>query len=180
LGFLISFGDAKEYWTHALLDPGRVGRLTYASNQAIRGTLARFGLEDGAQIGVWVALALLVVAVVWWLASQVGEIEAFFVVAIGGLLISPVSWWHHWVWIAPALVLLARPALRRHWASWAIVAVFAVGPHWLFPRDNDVERDWAWWQQVVGNLYVFVGIAVLVTLAVRIVRDRRRAASTAG
>ena len=40
LGFLISFGDAKEYWTHALLDPGRVGRLTYASNQAIRGTLA--------------------------------------------------------------------------------------------------------------------------------------------
>ncbi|SES24439.1 glycosyltransferase 87 family protein [Lentzea albida] len=180
LGALISFGDAKEYWTHALLDPGRVGRLTYTANQSLRGVLARFGLENGAQVGVWLVLSLLVVASVWWLASQLGDVEAFFVVAIGGLLISPVSWGHHWVWIAPALVLLARPALRRQWASWAIIAVFAAGPHWWFPNDNDVERDWAWWQQVVGNLYVFVGVAVLVTLAVRVVRARRRAASAAG
>jgi alpha-1,2-mannosyltransferase len=180
LGFLISFGDAKEYWTHALLDPGRVGRLTYTANQSLRGVLARFGLENGAQVGVWLALSLLVVVAVWWLASHLGDVEAFFAVAIGGLLISPVSWGHHWVWIAPALVLLARPALLRHWASWAIIAVFAAGPHWWFPNDNDVERDWTWWQQLIGNLYVFVGVAVLVTLAVRVVRDRRRAASTAG
>ncbi|RAS61156.1 alpha-1,2-mannosyltransferase [Lentzea atacamensis] len=180
LGFVIAFGDAKEYWTHALLDPSRVGRLTYASNQAMRGTLARFGLDSGAQVAVWVVLSLLVVATVWWLASRLGDVEAFFVVAIGGLLISPVSWGHHWIWIAPALVLLSRASLRRHWAPWAVVAVFAVGPHWLFPRDNDVEQQWAWWQQVIGNLYVFVGVAVLVTLAVRVVRDRRRAASTAG
>jgi alpha-1,2-mannosyltransferase len=129
---------------------------------------------------VWVVLALLVVATVWWLASRLGEVESFFVVAVGGLLISPVSWGHHWVWIAPALVLLSRPALRRHWAPWVVVAVFAIGPHWLFPRDNDVEQHWQWWQQVIGNLYVFVGVAVLVTLAVRVVRERRRAASTAG
>lgn len=181
LGFVISFGDAKEYWTHALLDPGRVGRLTYASNQALRGVLARFGLENGAQVGVWVVLSLLVVATVWWLASRLSDdFEAFLVVALGGLLISPVSWGHHWIWIAPALVLLSRASLRRHWAPWAVVAVFAVGPHWLFPRDNDVEQHWAWWQQVIGNLYVFVGVALLVTLVVRVVRDRRRAASTAG
>jgi alpha-1,2-mannosyltransferase len=70
--------------------------------------------------------------------------------------------------------------LRRHWAPWVVVAVFAIGPHWLFPRDNDVEQHWQWWQQVIGNLYVFVGVAVLVTLAVRVVRERRLAASTAG
>jgi alpha-1,2-mannosyltransferase len=180
LGFVIAFGDAKEYWTHALLDPSRVGRLTYASNQALRGTLARFGLENGTQVAVWAALSLLVVVTVWWLASKLGDVEAFFVVAVGGLLISPVSWGHHWIWIAPALVLLSRAPLRRHWAPWAVVAVFAIGPHWLFPRDNDVEQRWAWWQQVIGNLYVFVGVAVLVTLVVRVVRDRRRAASTAG
>ena len=180
VGFLVAFGDAKEYWTHALLDPSRVGRLTYASNQAIRGVLARFGLENGAQVAVWVALSLLVVGLTWWVATRVGEVEAFFAVAIGGLLISPVSWGHHWIWIAPALVLLSRASLRRHWAPWVVVAVFAIGPHWLFPRDNDVEQKWAWWQQLIGNLYVFVGIAVLVTLAVRVVRDRRRASSTAG
>ncbi|SEQ45343.1 alpha-1,2-mannosyltransferase [Lentzea xinjiangensis] len=182
LGFVISFADAKEYWTHALLDPSRVGRLTYASNQALRGTLARFGLENGAQVAVWLGLSLLVVGLVWWLAARrgLGDVEAFLVVALGGLLISPVSWGHHWIWIAPALVLLARPALRRLWASWVVVAVFAAGPHWLFPRDNDVERDWNWWQQVVGNLYVITGVAVLVTLAVLAVRERRRTASAAG
>ncbi|MET8757340.1 glycosyltransferase 87 family protein [Lentzea sp. NPDC004782] len=179
LGFVIAFGDAKEYWTHALLDPSRVGRLTYTANQSVRGTLARFGLDNGAQVAVWLVVSLLVVATVWWLAARLGEIEAFFVVAVGALLISPVSWGHHWIWIGPALVLLSRASLRRHWAPWAIVAVFVVGPHWLFPNDNDVERNWAWWQQAIGNLYVFVGIAVLVTLAVRLVRDRRRAASTA-
>ncbi len=177
LGFLIAFGDAREYWTHALLDPSRVGRLTYASNQSLRGVLARFGLESGPQVLTWVALSLLVVALTWWVAARVGEVEAFFVVALGGLLISPVSWGHHWIWIGPALVLLSRPALLRHWASWLVVAVFAVGPHWLFPRDNDVEQQWEWWQQVIGNLYVFAGVAVLVTLAVR---ARRPAVATAG
>lgn len=177
LGFLITFGDAREYWTHALLDPSRVGRLTYASNQSLRGLLARLGLENGPQVVTWAVLSLLVVALTWWVASRVGELEAFFAVAVGGLLISPVSWGHHWIWIAPALVLLARPALLRHWASWVVVAIFAVGPHWLFPRDNDVEQQWEWWQQVIGNLYVFAGLAVLVTLAVR---ARRPAAAVAG
>ena len=46
------------------------------------------------------------------------------------------------------------------------VLIFLVGPHWLFPNDNDVERNWAWWQQLVGNAYVWFGLAVVVALAV--------------
>src|SRR5581483_11227820 len=32
--------------------------------------------------------------------------------ALTGLLVSPISWDHHWVWLAPAFVLLAGPAGR--------------------------------------------------------------------
>ncbi|MEV0681779.1 glycosyltransferase 87 family protein [Actinosynnema sp. NPDC050436] len=169
IGFLVMPSDAQRYWLHALPDAGRVGRLTYASNQSVRGALARLGLSDGGQLVAWVVVSLLVVGLAWFVAARFSragdDLTAFLAVAVGGLLISPVSWGHHWVWIGPGLVLLGaarRTGLRSRVAAALVVAVFAVGPHWLFPRDNDVERDWAWWQQVVGNAYVWCGLAVLV------------------
>ncbi|MBW4719903.1 glycosyltransferase 87 family protein [Saccharothrix obliqua] len=179
LGFAVMPADAQRFWFHALLDPARVGRLTYASNQSLRGTLARLGLTDGAQVAVWVLLCLVVVALAWYVAARVGDdLTAFLAVAVAGLLVSPVSWGHHWIWIGPGVVLLGAARWTTAWqraAAALVVLVFAVGPHWLFPRDNDVERDWAWWQQVVGNAYVWCGLAVLAWwawLAARPVRNR--------
>ncbi|MBB5955977.1 alpha-1,2-mannosyltransferase [Saccharothrix tamanrassetensis] len=172
VGFVVMPADAQRFWLHALLDPARVGRLTYASNQSLRGTLARLGLADSGQLVAWVLLSLVAVGLAWFVAARFSragdDLTAFLAVAVAGLLISPVSWGHHWVWIAPALVLLGsirRTDLRHRVVVAVVVAIFAVGPHWLFPRDNDVERDWAWWQQVVGNAYVWFGLAVLVGLA---------------
>ncbi|WP_186763382.1 glycosyltransferase 87 family protein [Lentzea tibetensis] len=189
LGFLIAPSDASKYWLGALLDPSRVGRLTYTANQSLRGLVARLGLDGSAQVLTWVVLSLLVVVVTYlvavWARGIGDDLVAFLAVATGGLLISPVSWGHHWVWIAPALVLLARPGLRRGRAFWAgflpLTLVFALGPHWWFPNDNDVERNWAWWQQVIGNAYVWAGLGVLVTLALLARAQRRNALSaTAG
>jgi alpha-1,2-mannosyltransferase len=70
------------------------------------------------------------------------------------------------MWIAPALTLFALPVVRRYWwLSVPSALIFLVGPHWLFPRDNDVERNWEWWQQVIGNAYVWFGLAVVVGFA---------------
>jgi alpha-1,2-mannosyltransferase len=175
LGFLIMPLDAREFWFHALLDPGRVGRLTYTANQSLRGAVARLGLDGTPQVAVWVLLSLLVVGLALVAAVKArragDDVAAFLVVAVAGLLVSPVSWGHHWIWIAPALTLFAVPALRHARKFWAFavpgVLIFLIGPHWLFPNDNDVERNWAWWQQVIGNAYVWFGLAVVVALAVR-------------
>ncbi|WP_367137136.1 glycosyltransferase 87 family protein [Saccharothrix sp. HUAS TT1] len=177
VGFAIMPSNAREFWLHALLDPGRVGRLTYTGNQSVRGVLARLGLEGNAQVVVWVLLALVLVAItVHVCARSKDDVVNFLAVAVVGLLISPVSWGHHWVWIGPALVVLTAvrggPAFRA--AALLVAAVFAVGPHWLFPNDNDVERHWEWWQQVVGNAYVWCGLAFLVVLLVRALRNRDR------
>jgi len=179
LGFLIMPTDAREFWFHALLDPGRVGRLTYTANQSLRGVVARFGLDGTPQTAVWLLLSLVVVVLAFIAAAKArragDDVAAFLVVAVAGLLVSPVSWGHHWIWIAPALTLFAVAAYRRaRWFWWFAVPgvlIFLIGPHWLFPNDNDVERNWAWWQQVVGNAYVWFGLAVVVALALR--RTRR-------
>jgi len=96
-----------------------------------------------------------------------------------GLLISPVSWSHHWVWAMPALLVLgALVATTGSRAAGALVAVglviFAVAPHWRLPNDttSGVELSWVWWQQVVGNSYVWWGLALLVVCAVTAQRWR--------
>jgi hypothetical protein len=72
------------------------------------------------------------------------------VCAGAGLLISPISWLHHYVWIVPALVWLVvgidRPAKGVYWAA-AAVAVFMV-----MPPDAPGHADALWY--VRENAYV--------------------------
>jgi alpha-1,2-mannosyltransferase len=80
--------------------------------------------------------------------------------------VSPVSWSHHWVWIVPGLIYLWHRS--RPWAG-LLTLLFLVAPMWFLPHEKDLELQWSWWQHVVGNAYVLVGVAVLVVL----VRPRR-------
>jgi len=82
-----------------------------------------------------------------------------------------VSWSHHWVWIVPALVVggvrVARSGNRRHAALLgALVVIFVAGQRFL-PHADDRELAWTWWQHLVGNSYLLVGLAFLVWSAVR-------------
>lgn len=100
------------------------------------------------------------------------------------LLLSPVSWSHHWVWTVPTIVTLAVAALRtRHIAvSLAAVAWTAatlLAPFWWFPQGNDAELHWNLPQQLFGNSYVELSVATLVASGIALVRQlRREAAST--
>ncbi|MGM1063907.1 glycosyltransferase 87 family protein [Saccharothrix sp. Mg75] len=166
VGFAVAPTDSKEYWFHALLDPGRVGGLDYVANQSLRGLVNRWGFTGTAESGLWVALCLAAVALVWVAVARSGEdrVGAFLAVAVGGLLVSPVSWTHHWVWVVPAIAYL----LHRSWPWAAAVALlFWLGPMWYVPYEDKLEQTWNWWQQVVGNAYVWAGLAALVVLALR-------------
>jgi hypothetical protein len=62
------------------------------------------------------------------------------------LLISPISWDHHWVWIVPAVTVLAhygtraRGRLRWAWFSGGalIVALFGAWPGFLWGQPTDL------------------------------------------
>ncbi|GAB3144657.1 glycosyltransferase 87 family protein [Amycolatopsis stemonae] len=170
LGFLLTGADSVRYWTGALWDTGRVGEPTYAGNQSLLGLLAKLGVAD--RTAWWlplVAVVLVLTALGVRRALAAGEkTVALGLNAVGGLLISPISWTHHWVWAVVVLLGWAELARRtRHRGFAALAAVGAVlfvgGPQWWWPRGGEVERNWTFFQQLTGNGYVLFGLAVLLT-----------------
>jgi alpha-1,2-mannosyltransferase len=172
-GFVLAPRDSLAYWTRIVYQPCRVGGIAYASNQSILGTLARLGLTGPARTWFWLALSLLAAVLAVTGMRRVlrtgHTTHALVLNAAAGLLISPISWSHHWVWAAPALFicLVATSPNRRRPLPLAVVALltFAIAPHWLLPSGAGRELHWSWWQQAVGDSYVLIGFAVL-TLAI--------------
>ena len=149
LGMLLAPADSVTYWHTTIFDPDRIGGAAFVTNQSLRGALARFELPDG----VWFALVAVLLAVAWRGARRATEpVVALLVIAAAGLLASPVSWSHHWVWIVPALAALA--------GRWAVpaTAVFLVG-HRFLPHARGRELDWTWWQHLAGNTYLLAAAA---------------------
>src|SRR5262249_35560274 len=86
------------------------------------------------------------------------------------LLVSPTSWSHHWVWVAPALLIAGVSAWRAGSWLWAGVTrglggIFVIAPLQFMPHDGDpVPLSWSPAQQVIGAAYVIVTTAVSVLL----------------
>jgi alpha-1,2-mannosyltransferase len=157
-GFLVAPGDSAQYWFHTLLNPDRIGDMSLSTNQSIRGVLRGLDLAPGTETVLWAALAAAVVAVAVFVARRThDDLVALFTIAAAGLLASPVSWLHHWVWCVPVLVFLAV----RGTAWPAFAAVFLVFVTRLHEYDT----------------YVWLAIAVLAGISVTRAQDRRFAAS---
>ena len=83
-----------------------------------------------------------------------------------GLLVSPISWAHHWVWILPALVLLLRSGHRV--AAGLGYVLFALAPFWYTPRSGRPgEYGFHGLLTLVANCYLIAGLAFLAYLAWR-------------
>ncbi|MDX3188722.1 glycosyltransferase 87 family protein [Streptomyces sp. MN03-5084-2B] len=172
LGFLLAGADSVRYWTGALWDTGRVGEPTYAGNQSLLGLLAKAGVPAEERTAWWLPLVAVVLVLTAWgvrRALAAGEPTiALGLNAIGGLLVSPISWTHHWVWAVVVLLgwaELARRTRRRGLAvlTGAGAVLFVAGPQWWWPRGGEVERHWTFLQQLTGNGYVLFGLGVLLT-----------------
>lgn len=121
LGFIVAPSDSRQFWFGGIFaDSARVAGpdgIDSGYNQSLHGVLVRALGIDGGNVA-WYPLALialvggLAVAVA---ASRRGE-EAWGVVvcALTALLVSPLSWHEHWVWVVPVLVLLADIGRRIH------------------------------------------------------------------
>lgn len=170
VGFALAAGDSWQYWTHTVRNTDRIGGATLNTNQNLAGTLARLPLGDQQRSVLWAAACLLVLALAVWAARRVlraGEpILALVCVALFGLVVSPVSWSHHWVWMLPAVVVVGVLGYRHRAVllgvlSAAGVALMVRSPIELLPEHH--EADATWWRQLAGASYVWWALAVLVT-----------------
>jgi alpha-1,2-mannosyltransferase len=181
LGFAVTPVQSADYWTRYALDSGRAGSVAHVSNQSLLGLIARLAGGPANGHDIWLVAAFLVGAGGLCLATLLyrsgRDVTAGLTCACTGLLVSPISWNHHWVWAVPVAVALAHRTwqARDGWAGLALVgwlAVFGSNVIWHVPRSFGREYRWHGWQLVGGNAYVLAGLAALVVLASRLLYER--------
>jgi alpha-1,2-mannosyltransferase len=117
LGFAVLPHDSDKWWLHGmfLADGSRAGFMGWAGNQSLRAIVTRFAGSVTAGQAPWLvaaAFALVVGLAAAWLLDRAGlHVPALLATALTGLLISPISWDHHWVWIAPAIAVAGHYAV---------------------------------------------------------------------
>jgi alpha-1,2-mannosyltransferase len=127
----ISPSASLAYWTDAVLDPTRLGPNDGVSNQSMRGVLMRVGPRDPRlQTLVWVLLVVAVLGLglrVSVRLDRLGEpVAVVAAVAMVAVLVSPVSWVHHWHWGIAVIAALLGDGRRRRSQVAATVATAAL------------------------------------------------------
>ncbi|WP_043666455.1 glycosyltransferase 87 family protein [Streptomyces xylophagus] len=149
---------SRFYWTRAMWDTTRVGRLDYVSNQSLQGVLARLG-ETGRPL--WATVVLLVLCV-WAVRARravvAGDwIAAFALTGLTACLISPITWVHHLVWLLPSFAVLVRAGHPR--IAGALYAVMCTSVVWLWFHDASGIDGF-----LGSNTYTWITLGLLLWL----------------
>jgi hypothetical protein len=170
LGYLIDPSASRLYWTRLFYDTSRVNA-GYISNQSPYAAAVRI-LGGVSHVGAWylavpVIIGALGLAVAATLARRDDWLGAAAVTGTTGLLVSPISWTHHWVWIMPALIVLLRGGIGSRIAAACGYLLFVLAPMWWTP--------WSWTTSEYGfhgmvtltaNCFLIAGLAFLGYMAI--------------
>ena len=151
LGWLLRPVESLQFWLEILPDTSRIGGAGYVDNLSIKGALLHFGVPASAVTVPWLLLSLLVVAlaaaVIKLATDQGARVVAMSATALAMLLISPVSWSHHWVWAAavlPAFAWTLRETperYRRLRAGMTAVLLLSVLAFFFSPKSIGMAFD---------------------------------------
>ncbi|KMO80301.1 Polyprenol-phosphate-mannose-dependent alpha-(1-2)-phosphatidylinositol pentamannoside mannosyltransferase [Mycolicibacterium chubuense] len=169
--------QARYYFTDLLGDARRVGPVGTSFNQSWRGGISRILGHDAGYGPVVVAgiLVTAVLAVLAWRAvgGAADRLGAVVIVSLFGLLLSPISWTHHWVWLIPLMIWLLHGPLRdergARMLGWGWLVLTLIGVPWLLsfaqPTIWVISRPWylAW----AGLIYIVATLATLGWIASR-------------
>jgi hypothetical protein len=117
VGYLFAPNESITYFSRVVWDTNRVGIVDATPNQSLAGLLARAYDSPTTPTLMWLAFAVLLLAVGLSRArtahAEGDELAAFTIVGLTANAICPISWTHHLVFLVPALVILVDVALRR-------------------------------------------------------------------
>ncbi|MFG2137397.1 glycosyltransferase 87 family protein [Streptomyces sp. NPDC048650] len=179
--------DSHRFWTEIVFAADRVGEAEITANQSLRGLLARL-LHTHEPETAWVMVAGLTAVVGLALAARAllraERGWATVACAATALLVSPISWSHHWVWCVPMLILLGSEALRRSGSSarrwWATASmaglIFCSFALWWVPHrwHHHEELHQNGVQMLLSGVYPLAGLALLALTAARLRRPGER------
>jgi alpha-1,2-mannosyltransferase len=162
LSWLILPSDSALYWFHEATNADRTGPIAIVSNQSWNGLLHRPPFHWGHLTTVlWVILVIATLACGVFLAARLmaenRTVETIMALSLTELLVSPVSWTHHWSWVAIApIAAVSLWRVHRAVARLLVVLVaLAVAAPYLWIQHGPLSY-------VAGNALVLMGAAVLV------------------
>ncbi len=169
IGFAVAPGPSLTFWLH---NPASgVSGSAFFTNQTFQAVLTRAGVDGPAATMAWLGLSAGLLALALPAIRRAPPPLAMIALAGVALLASPTSWSHHWVWVAPALLIAAATAWRARSAVWSMVtvaaaAVFVFAPHQQqdLPRSGGRELAWSLPQQLIGSTYVWFTVLLYVLL----------------
>ncbi len=143
IGFIAVPHASVTWWLRFYFwQAGRTGFVGDQQNQSLRGIITRFmGSVTAGEVPwligfVVVGVVGLAAAVVLWNSGRAwGRFAGLMACGLTALLISPISWDHHWVWIAPGVAVLLDAGVRA--------------------ASSRAAR--AWWQGLAGLVLVAYG-----------------------
>jgi alpha-1,2-mannosyltransferase len=173
LGLVLMPHDSITYWTDRIFHATNMNiGLPYANESLVAG-LEKIGMSGAAL--TWTGrIGVVLVIVMTWLGTRRALSDgnkglALGVNAAGVLLISPISWSHHWVLALPTSALLLVMGYQRH-NGWLLLSgaggmvIYWLAPHYLLPL---FATDWNWDQKIAGSSYQLLALALLAVMTVR-------------
>ena len=150
MAFALAPSSSWTYWTKTLYESNRIGDSRYYSNQSLLGMVQR--TVDERWVGaVWL---LLVAGVVGWGFVRVrrayddGDVlAALAITGLIGCLVSPISWFHHFVWVLPAIAVLVDDGRNRTRVVVAALVALLITTSLPYVGIHLIDRD--------GPLYEF-------------------------
>ncbi len=151
LGFAVLPADSRAWWLDGLFYQGsRTGFVGWEGNQSLQALITRLSGSVAHGQPVWLVTAVVVgiagIGAAAILDRAGHRMVGLLTCALTGLLISPISWDHHWVWIVPGTVTAVvyavrarRTAARLAWGglAGAIVLLFGAWPGVLWGAPDD-------------------------------------------
>src|SRR5580700_7509752 len=138
IGFIALPNASVTWWLDGnFFQAGRTGFVGSEQNQSLRGIMTRLIGSVNGTVAPWLLVAIVVgllgLAAAVVLDQHGCTFAGLLAAALTALLVSPISWDHHWVWIAPGLALIVdaavragragQPGLRAAWYALAAVVL---------------------------------------------------------
>lgn len=170
-GFAVLPRESMRYWFGGFAGAAGISGSPYANNQTVTAALARLGVPQPLESWSWVLLAavVLVAAVVGIRRAfrSSNAVMAMVISGAAGLLLSPTSWSHHWVWVVPALLAMVVESTRTRSVGWIVASVlttstFYLGMHNFLPKGDSHELAWSPGEHFLGDSYVLVTLVLLI------------------
>ncbi|WP_067817072.1 mannosyltransferase [Nocardia inohanensis] len=168
LSYLVVPSETRYYFGTLLGDASRIGPVGTVWNQSLRGAISRILGHDVVSGPIWL-VAVLVTAVLAFLAWRAldrdDRLGTLLIVQFFGLMVSPISWSHHWVWLIPTLLWLLYGPWRaaagaRVLAGCWLLAVGIGVPYLLSFFQHDIwtisRPGWQAWLAISGPVAVAV------------------------